>query len=88
MDGVPDGVHLRRASENPIPFLDPWVTLLHVVPSPLRVRQAANIESKINMLSEAMKDSGFVLACWPGKTRQDVFLVDDLERALQQIWHD
>ncbi len=81
------GIHLRRYSDGPvIPFLDPLVTLLHVVPEPLRVRQAASVESKINMLSEATLDSGFVLACWPGQTRQDVIWIDDLELANNKLW--
>lgn len=52
---------------------------------------ASTYEKKVKLLEQAMAhddDDGLlchVLAVWPGKTRSDVFLVDDLDQALRAM---
>lgn len=83
-----EGVRLRKASEaESIPWMDSRVTLLHIVPVPLRIKQAVTVEAKVNMLGEVIRTEGIVLACWPGEYRQDVFLVDDPAAVLETIWY-
>lgn len=77
-----DTSHLRAASESPIPWTSKTVTLLAIFNGVLR--QATSVEQKRTLLADATgKD--LVLVAWPGKTRQDIFVVDDLAAARKAV---
>ncbi|ANZ20928.1 hypothetical protein SNOUR_38500 [Streptomyces noursei ATCC 11455] len=80
-----DASSLRRASsvEGRFPWRGQTVTLIQINAKGI-VTQATRITEKRALLAQAgPKD--LVLAAWPGQWSQDVFLVDDLKAAREEI---
>ncbi|MFC4326891.1 hypothetical protein ACFPC0_03380 [Streptomyces andamanensis] len=80
-----DASSLRRTSgvEGAFPWRGQTVTLIRVDAKGV-VTQATRITEKRTLLAQAgPKD--LVLAAWPGQWSQDVFLVDDLQGAREEL---
>jgi len=80
-----DASSLRRTSavEGAFPWRGQTVTLIRIDAKGI-VTQATRITEKRAMLTQAgPKD--LVLAAWPGQWSQDVFLVDDLKAAREEV---
>ena len=79
------------ASPGTIPWRDERVTMILLAiegdPSPgVRVQQAHDIEAKRIMIRAARGNPNLcVLVSWPGLKRQDVFVVDDYDKALADM---
>ncbi|MBB5936466.1 hypothetical protein [Streptomyces zagrosensis] len=80
-----DASSLRRTSTVDVGF--PWrgqtVTLIRI-DARGTVTQATRISDKRAMLAQATPKD-LVLAAWPGQWSQDVFLVDDLKAAREEM---
>lgn len=80
-----DTSSLRRTSDASDAF--PWrnrdVPFIHIA-STGKIRQAQRIEEKHQML-DAADDNDCLLAAWPGRWSQDVFVIDDREAAKQGL---
>jgi hypothetical protein len=74
-------VDLRPASSTsiPFPYRDQSVTLLHISASGV-ITKASTLSEKRSMV-QAVAGKDVVLAAFPGQSRQDVFIVDDLTAA-------
>lgn len=59
------------------------LTLLRITPG-LEVTQAKKVKEKVAMLMAAGPDD-LLLVCWPGKWSQDIFVLDDRERARKAL---
>ncbi|MGW0465360.1 hypothetical protein ACWDX6_08825 [Streptomyces sp. NPDC003027] len=80
-----DASSLRRTSsvEDGFPWRGQTVTLIRVDAKGV-VTQATRLTEKRTMLAQAgPKD--LILAAWPGQWSQDVFLVDDLKVAREEM---
>ena len=75
---------LRRASDQErMPWSMKTVTFLRITPD-LEVMQAKKPGEKLAML-EAAGPEDLVLVAWPGKWSQDIFVMDDRERARKAL---
>jgi hypothetical protein len=72
-------VHLRKSADVtniPFPFFEPLVTLLCIDVQTQTITQACSRVDKEYLLAFAVPNPAcVVLAAWPGKLRQDIFLV-------------
>jgi hypothetical protein len=80
-----DASSLRRTSDSGDVF--PWrakdVPFIHITASGV-IQQAQGIGDKRTLLENAEKDD-CLLAAWPGRWRQDIFVIDDRAAALQGL---
>lgn len=82
-------IHLRKTSrvkegKVPFPFDSPLVPFIFIFPD--QILQATKPETKIDYLLLAQENTGtIILAPWPGKDRQDCFVLDDLDEALAAL---
>ena len=88
LEDRPRGVPFRRASavtNTAFPYADPTVTFITIEGKEREfLLQHQSIDSKRVALEDATSDT-VVLAVWPGRTRSDVFWVDDLNTALEAV---
>jgi hypothetical protein len=86
-------IHLRKTSRAkegklPFPFDSPLVPFVFIFPD--QIVQATKPGAKIDylLLAKRPENAGtIVLAPWPGKERQDCFVLDDIDEALAALGH-
>jgi len=72
--------HLRKTSDNPsIPWESKLCPFIRITQAG-EVRQAKTIQQKIDLFA-GLGEGDLLLIAWPGKWSQDVFVVDDWNRA-------
>jgi hypothetical protein len=74
----------RRSGEQEVPWRARDVMTLIWIQTSGPVAQAQGIEEKRQVLRTARRDDLLLLA-WPARYRQDIFLVDDRDRALREL---
>lgn len=80
-----DASGLRRSGEQEVPWRARDVTLIWIQTS-VRVAQAQGIEEKRQVLRTARpRPDDLLLLAWPGRYRQDIFLVDERDRAIREL---
>jgi hypothetical protein len=82
-------IKLRKTSKvamGKTPFPWDWDLVPFVYVGPERIYQAVRVSDKVKLILDAKgKEGVVVLAPWPGETRQDCFVMDDLDEALREL---
>lgn len=77
--------HLRKTSDTEaFPYAGALVTFIRISPVYRGIWQAKTVEAKLQML-EAKLASDILLAAWPGRFSQDIFELDDPDRARRAL---
>ncbi len=73
-------------SHGEFPFADPRVPLILIAGTEIDAEGdgmtwAQTVEDKLQLVEMAKKTTAELISVWPGKTRSDVFFIDDLDEA-------